>query len=559
MQMIAAAAPRAMPVRATDALHQVPVPLPVSPAVRMAQTQLAALVVLLALPLCLAFALGIERWTGAAALALALYSINTIWVAAAAATAFIGLLSLPDRAFRGIGPRPDARHPAPALRTAVLVLICGEPPEPFARRIESLWDDLRRHGMASSCDIVILSDTRDGPAARREDAALSSLVTRPGIAYRRRLANEGRKPGNIADWVTRHGADYDAVLVLDSDSRMTADRLAALIARMAANPRLGLIQTGIRLVPARSRFGHLQRLSSRLAGPSFVTGLAAWTGASGNYWGHNALIRLDAFADSARLPRLSGRAPFGGEILSHDFVEAAWMRRAGWAIEIDPETRGSFEDAPQDLETFHRRDRRWCQGNLQHLRILAARGLAPVSRLHLVAGIQSYLSAPFWLALVLLLTMGGADVDAPLPLFGALALLAVPKLCGLAHWLGRARGRARRRVILRAGLAELVLSSIVAPLVMMRQTRAVLAVLLGHDAGWKGPHGDRTRRLPVGAAECGLGLSLGLSGLLPAVPAGTILWLSPLVAPLLLAPIVHRWLDAPLRPARSGGRLPVTD
>lgn len=545
LQMIAAAAPRAMPVRAADALHGFPPSLPEAASVRRAQIGLAALVACVALPLCLAFALGLERWSAPAVSALVLYSINTIWVTAAAGTAIIGLLALPERTARRRQPQPVLSGQVPNMRTAILVLICGEPPEPFARRIEALWIDLRQTGLSATCEIIVLSDTRPGAAACREEAALAALFGRAGISYRRRVTNEGRKPGNITDWVTRQSADYDAVLVLDSDSCMTASRIGQLISRMAANPRLGLIQTGIRLVPARSRFGRLQRLSSRLSGPSFVNGLSAWTGTSGNYWGHNALIRLDAFADSARLPRLSGSAPFGGEILSHDFVEAAWMRRAGWAIEIDPETRGSFEDAPQDLETFHRRDRRWCQGNLQHLRILLARGLAPVSRLHLLAGIQSYLSAPIWLALVLLLTLGGVSADAPLPLIGALALLAVPKLCGLADWMSRARSPARRRVIVRASIAELVLSSMVAPLVMLRQTRSVLAVMLGRDVGWKGPQKPDTATIPRGALESVSGLLLCLSGLHPEVPTGTVVWLSPLFVPLLLAPILYRWFDAP--------------
>jgi membrane glycosyltransferase len=107
-----------------------------------------------------------------------------------------------------------------------------------------------------------------------------------------------------------------------------------------------------------------------------AAGFAAWTGDSGNYWGHNAIIRVAAFRAAAPAGA-SGRAPLGRSVLSHDFVEAAWIRRAGWAVALDPATAGSAEDAPQTLAAFHARDRRWCQGNLQHLRLLAEPGLTP--------------------------------------------------------------------------------------------------------------------------------------------------------------------------------------
>ncbi len=47
------------------------------------------------------------------------------------------------------------------------------------------------------------------------------------------------------------------------------------------------------------------------------------------------------------------------------------------------------------------RDRRWCQGNLQHGLVLFAKGLRGVSRLHLALGICGYLSGPLWLAFLL--------------------------------------------------------------------------------------------------------------------------------------------------------------
>jgi membrane glycosyltransferase len=105
-------------------------------------------------------------------------------------------------------------------------------------------------------------------------------------------------------------------------------------------------------------------------------GFALWAGAEGNSLGHNAMLRTRAFAACAGLPHLPGRAPRGGVILSHDFVEAALMRRAGWGVRVMPEAGESLEDTPETLASYLRRDRRWCHGNLQHVRLLLVPGAA---------------------------------------------------------------------------------------------------------------------------------------------------------------------------------------
>ncbi len=262
------------------------------------------------------------------------------------------------------------------------------------------------------------------------------------------------------------------MLTFDADSRMTARRIADLIRKMEARPDLGLIQSGVRLTGAQTRFGRVQQAATRLYGPAFTAGIAGWSGDAGNYWGHNALARVVAFAEAAGLPRLDGRPPFGGDVLSHDFVEAAWLRRAGWAVEIDPEAWGSTEEGPQTLAEFHKRDRRWCQGNLQHVRILTgARGLDPVSRLHLVCGIFGYLASPLWLALVVAATLSGSTGTILVPVLGAIGLLMAQKLAGVAYWLRGNPGAWRR--VCSAAAGETLVSSLLAPIVMMRQTVAV--------------------------------------------------------------------------------------
>jgi membrane glycosyltransferase len=470
---------------------------------------------------------------------LILFSLSVLWTASAAAVALIG------------ATRPLTAPPAlprgwtPTGRAAILILLCGEPPVPVARQIDALKRDLARTGLTAAIDIFVLSDTRDPARVAAESLALAPLAGQAGIYYRRRATNAGRKPGNIADWVGGWGGAYRHMLVLDADSRMSGARIRAMIYRMEHAPDTALIQAGMRLLPAQSRFGALQRLSGRLCGPGFGRGFAAWTGAEGNFWGHNALLRIDAFAAAAGLPRLTGRPPFGGDILSHDFVEAAWLRRAGWAVVLDPDSRGSFEDGPQTMGAFHRRDRRWCQGNLQHLRLLAARGLHPVSRLHLLSGILSYLAAPLWLGLVLAIALGRPGLDTVLPLVGGLGLLLVPKLAGGWIWLRRCRSAARRRVVLRALAAETLLSTLIAPILLIRQSAAVAAVLAGRDCGWRPDAGAVRPRLPAGAFEALAGLALiGLATPFAQTP-GQLALLLPVLGPLLAAPLLTRWLERP--------------
>lgn len=489
-----------------------------------------------------------------AALILALFAVNTLLLATSALTGLAGLRR----------DRPPAPTPAPAGarpgRCAVLWLVCGEPPEPLAARIAAFLAQRDATGQGGDCDVFVLSDTRDPEAILRERAALAPLIAR--LTWRHRDEPRGRKPGNLQDWLRRWGPDYETMLILDADSGFSADRLAALRARMAARPDLGLIQTGIRLRPTASRFGAMQRLSARLSGPVFARGLARLSGDAGNFWGHNALIRTRAFAQVTPLPDLPGRPPLGGPILSHDFIEAAHLRRAGWAVWIDPDSRGSFEDAPETIAAHLRRDRRWAQGNLQHLRLLAGAGLHPTSRMHLATGILAYLSAPIWLALVLLTGSGAVHATAGViwPLLGVLGLLMVPKLAGLAARPGALRHRWRRRVLLRAMAAELGLTTLFAPLGMVRRTGFVAAILAGRSAGWV-PSGQAVAAGAAAAAGQGGALALAGTGIVlavalpqwaiagagPALLAG--LLVLPVCLPLLAAPRLWRWFDA--APARD--------
>lgn len=473
---------------------------------------------------------------------LVLFAINTVVLSLSAVLAIAGLRD-------DITSQPvfDSAEPG---RCAVLWLICGEPPEPFAARLSEFIARLEALGERSSCDVFVLSDTQDADARARERRVLEPLQAQ--IFYRNRPHPNGRKPGNLQDWLQVQGAQYETMLVLDADSGFSADRLKQMRKRMAADPRLGLLQAAIRMRPTRSRFGTMQRLSARLSGQVFARGLAWMTGDGGNFWGHNALIRTKAFREVTPLPHLAGRVPFGGPILSHDFIEAAYLRRAGWKVALCPDSRGSFEDAPETIAVHMRRDRRWAQGNLQHLRLITVPGLHFTSRLHLALGIHSYLAAPIWLGLVLLTGSGAIHATAGViwPLLGVLMLLLVPKITGLFVRRSALLRPAMRRVLVRALWAELALSTLFAPLGMVRRSGFVGAILSGRSVTWV-PFGQAHGALPrPGQTEATIGAAITaavalpqvlIAGPGPALAAATLVL--PVTLPLLCAPYLWPWFD----------------
>jgi membrane glycosyltransferase len=362
-------------------------------------------------------------------------------------------------------------------------------------------------------DIFILSDTQDADERAGERRVYAKLRAAADVQVyvRWRTPNLGKKAGNIRDWIERFGAAYPYFVILDADSIMSAESLLRLVAGMEDNQRAGLIQTVPRLVGGKTAFARLQQFAAGYYGPIVSAGLAAWHGPGGNYWGHNAIIRTEAFASSAGLPPLPGRPPLGGPVLSHDFVEAALLRRAGWEVHLVPSLGGSYEGCPPTLKDLIIRDRRWAQGNLQHVRLLGARGLPLLSRLHLAMGAFSYLASPIW-ALTLLVgiilavqakyatpTYFGSEVSLfpKWPVFDAqkaltlfLATVVVVHLPKLLGGVWAARNGAQRRQngglarIAGGVLAESILSTLIAPLLMLSQTNAVASVLLGSDAGW---------------------------------------------------------------------------
>jgi membrane glycosyltransferase len=452
---------------------------------------------------------------------LVVFCVTFGWLAYGFWTALAGFLVTlaGGRGMSALAEPPS--EPSVAARTALVVPVYHEDPDRVAARLRVIIRSLQRAGHLSLFDLFILSDSREPDRVRAEQAVWARLCNEPGargrVFYRNRAENRGRKAGNIAEFCQRWGRHYPYFVVLDADSIMTGSTLMRLVALMEANPGAGLIQTVPQPIGAETMFARALQFAASLYGPVYAAGLAYWFPARGNYWGHNAIIRTQAFMAAAGLPTLAGKPPLGGEILSHDFVEAALLQRAGWSVWLVPELGGSYEELPSTLRCYLARDRRWCQGNLQHARLLAAKGLAAVSRLHLALGAMSYAVSLLWMLLLVLTTVeavrthiwGNVTVHAaslffqpwpvadPHQLIGlawiTIGMLVLPKLLPLGLALAQ---RARRQAfgggacLLRAAIAELALSVLLAPVLMIQHSKAVLGILFGRGVAWTAQQRD---------------------------------------------------------------------
>ncbi|RAI45885.1 glucans biosynthesis glucosyltransferase MdoH [Rhodoplanes roseus] len=512
--------------------------------------------------------LQVQGLTVPEAMVLGLFVSLFTWIAFSLVSSLIGFVAILAGPDHTLDIDPAAPLPELARRTAVLLPTYNEDPHRVMSRLQAIWESIAETGRLSHFDVFVLSDTTDPDVWVREEAALLALIERTGadnVFYRHRRENVARKAGNIAEWTMRFGGAYDHMLVLDADSLMTGDTVVRLAAAMERHPSAGLIQTFPVVLNGTTLFARIQQFAGRVYGPLVARGIAWWHGSESNYWGHNAIIRVAAFAGQAGLPLLKGRKPFGGHILSHDFVEAALMRRAGWGVHMAPGLGGSFEECPPSLTEYAIRDRRWCQGNLQHLGVLPARGLHWVSRLHLLTGIGSYITSPLWLVFLLVGILISLQAQFVKPEYfpsgfslfpqwpaqdpvraawvfaGTMGILVVPKFLG---WFAAMTQKSERRGtggVIRSFVSvilETFVTSLIAPIMMLLQSRAVAEILLGRDAGWQAQQRD--------VAHAGfrllsrlygwhvlLGVLLGAAAY--AVSAPLLLWMTPVVAGLVLA------------------------
>ncbi|MGH6611764.1 MAG: glucans biosynthesis glucosyltransferase MdoH, partial [Burkholderiaceae bacterium] len=472
---------------------------------------------------------------------LIVFALLTCWLAAGFWTAMMGFVVLlrgGDRhlisrsAALGDVPPSDERRAAlsssraPAgggrvatggahipVHTAIVMPICNEDVRRVFAGLRATYESVARENALDHFDFYVLSDSGDADVCVAELDAWNTLREELGaearLFYRHRRRRVKRKSGNIDDFCRRWGAKYKYMVVLDADSVMSGECLTTLVRLMEARPDAGIIQTAPRAVGRDTLHARMQQFANHVYGPVFTAGLHYWQLGESHYWGHNAIIRLEPFMQHCMLAPLPGRGPLAGEILSHDFVEAALMRRAGYGVWIAYDLAGSYEEMPPNLLEEVKRDRRWCQGNLMNAKLMFARGMHPVHRWVFLTGALAYLSAPLWfgfLALSTWLLVAHINVEPqyfltphqlfPLwpswrpeyawALFMAVAsVLILPKLLAtllVAVTNGRQYG-GRIRLLLSV-LAEIVISALLAPVRMLFHTRFVFSVLLGWMIQW---------------------------------------------------------------------------
>ena len=490
-----------------------------------------------------------------------LLALSTAWLAWGAGLSLIGLW--PAR-------RAAATTQPIRGKTAILMPVCNEDPAATFARVAAMMEAL--HDAPARIDFALLSDSSRPEVIAGEAYWFNRLMAETGgegrLFYRRRSQNTGRKAGNIADFFRRSGGAYDFALILDADSLMDAETILEMIRRMEAEPRLGLLQTLPVVVRAQSIFGRAMQFAAGFYSPVFARGLARLQGAAGPFWGHNAIVRTAAWAGSCGLPELDGPPPFGGHILSHDIVEAALLARAGWIVRLDPDLGGSYEEGPENLIEHAKRDRRWCQGNLQHSRVIGAAGLPGWSRMSLGLGIMAYIAPVFWGGFLISSLLDRANLPPPdyfpdphqfFPVFpsdetakaiglaiGIVGLLIMPKLLIVieAAMGGRLRQFGRPASVVLSSICDLALSSVIAPILMAFQTRSVLQVLRGADGGWPANRRGEARLTLIEAFEaCHFMVTVGLLGLVASwywIPA-LLPWLLPVLGPMILSPVLIAW------------------
>jgi membrane glycosyltransferase len=518
---------------------------------------------------------------------LTLFSILFCWVSAGFWTAMTGFLILLRGTDRFVISE-NADHDAPIddnARVAVVMPICNEDITRVMAGLRATYESVMRTPLQAHFDFYVLSDSDDPDICTAEVGAWADLCAdlntqvdmqatmrmKDGsrIFYRRRQRRVKRKSGNIDDFCRRWGKDYRYMVVLDADSVMSGSCLNTLLRMMEGNPDAGIIQTAPRAAGRDTLYARIQQFSSRVYGPLFTAGLHYWQLGESHYWGHNAIIRVEPFIRHCALAPLPGRGALSGEILSHDFVEAALMRRAGYGVWIAYDLEGSYEEMPPNLLDELKRDRRWCQGNLMNLRLVTARGIHAVHRAVFVTGALAYLSAPLWLAFLAFSTgmLAMHTLTEPqyfftprqlFPLWpqwqpekaiglltATACLLFLPKLLAVLTVLVKgAKGYGGALSLFVGMLLEWLFSTLLAPVRMLFHTRFVLAAWLGLQLRWTSPPRQDSQTTWNEAIHnhgmhtlFGLAWTLGVYWLNPSF----LLWLLPISGALMLSIPLSVW------------------
>ena len=497
-------------------------------------------------------------WTFVDGLVFTGFAFGTPWAVLGFWNAIIGFVLLRNghRALSAVAPFLDAAAAGRPItaKTAVLLTVRNEDPRRALARLANVKDSLEATGEGAKFSYFVLSDTDRPDIAAAEEKLVEAWRREAGeggrITYRRRLRNTGYKAGNLRDFCDAYGADFEFMLPLDADSLMTGAAIVDLVRILEAHPRIGILQSLVVGMPSSSPFARIFQFGMRLGMRTYTFGQAWWTGDCGPFWGHNALVRIEPFREHCELPVLPGGPPLGGHILSHDQVEATLMRRAGYEVRVMPIEGGSYEDNPPDALEFIRRDVRWCQGNMQYLKLLGLNGLKPVSRFQLLWAILMFVGVPAWTMMIALSPFAAHEALAvdDFPAHSAKALYLTflvmylaPKFAGFADALATPGEAARfggTGRFLASAAIELVFSFLQGAVSTIRTTIFMIGLPFGKSILWSGQQRD-ARGLSWRAAAQALWPQLlfgviVLSALWRVSPA-TLFWSLPLTAGYVLA------------------------
>ena len=493
---------------------------------------------------------------------LALFSLLSAWVVTGFMTAMMGFYVLLFGDAHTLSSKQVQHHTlSKATRTAIIMPICNEDVRTVFAGLRATCESVALSGYVSNFDVFVLSDSNDAAIIKAERAAwetlrgqLASQPDQPQIEvyYRLRKRRTDRKAGNVADFCRRWGKDYRYMVVLDADSVMSGDCLGSMVKLMEANPTAGIIQTATQAIGHVTLHARAQQFGSRVTGRLFTLGMQFWQMGESHYWGHNAIIRIKPFMEHCALAHIKGTGGMAGSIMSHDFVEAALMRRAGFHVWLVADLIGSYEQQPPDLLAELQRDRRWCQGNLQNSRLIAEPGIHPVHRSMFATGAMAYLSAPLWLCFMTLgtaLWLSGSpmvnDWDVlPGELLSlwiwTLCMLFLPRILGLAAVLlkGEQQAYGGTASLLRSALLETLIALLQAPIRMLAHSLFVVIALTGLKLEWKSPPREAAA-VPWAHAFSQLAPMSGVVAVMAAgiamIDVSAMVWLLPVGLPLLLS------------------------
>ncbi len=392
------------------------------------------------------------------------------------------------------------------IRTAIFMTVRNEDPARAILRLKTVKASVDATGQGSAFSYFVLSDTNDDAVAATEQAAFdawkASDKDAARLIYRRRTDNTGYKAGNVRDFCDRWGRDYELMLPLDADSVMSGVAIVRLTRMMQAHPKIGILQSLVVGMPSSSAFARIFQFGMRHGMRSYTMGQAWWVGDCGPFWGHNAVVRIKPFIEQCELPILPGAPPLGGHVLSHDQVEATFMRRAGYEVRVYPIEEGSWEENPPTMLDFAKRDVRWCQGNMQYVKLLDTPGLYAMSRFQLIWAILMFIGIPAWTLMIALLPLAAWQsrdivdypvVTATLLYITFFVMYLMPKIAGLIDAVLTKGGVARYggpvRFVASAAI-ELVFSFLQGAVSTIRTTIFMIGLAFGKSVTWGGQSRD---------------------------------------------------------------------